>query len=72
MARVRHLQDIYRILREKHVPNLDELYLSFIDDPRHGSIVYLQPKGMAARPASAKEVIDAVSCVLMALEARPL
>ena len=50
MARVAHLQRIYGILKEKHVPNVDELFLSYIDDPSRRSVVYLQPKGVAARP----------------------
>ena len=70
MARVAHLQHIYGILREKHVPNVDELFLSYIDDPHHGSVVYLRPKGVAERPVSVREAVDAVSCILAALEVR--
>ena len=70
MAQVQHLQDIYSILHEKHTPNVDNLHLSFIDHSKHGSVVYLQPKGMAVQPASAREVLDAVLCVLAALKAR--
>ena len=70
IGRVAHLQHIYCILREKQVPNVDELYLLFLDDPHRGSVVYLRPKGVAARPASAREVLDAVLCVLAALKAR--
>ena len=70
MARVAHLQRIYGILKDKRVPNVDELLLSYIDDPNRGSVVYLQPKGVAARPVNVREVVDAVSCILAALEAR--
>ena len=70
IARVTHLRRIYCILREKQVPNVDELSLSFLDDPHRGSVVYLRPKGVAARPANAREVLDAVLCVLSALKAR--
>jgi len=57
---VQHLQNIYRILQEKHTPNIDELYLSFLDHNEHGSMAFLRPKGMSIRPVGKKSVPDAV------------
>jgi hypothetical protein len=50
------------------VPNVDHLASYFIDDPARGSVVYLKPKGIDDSPRRAQEVLEAVTCVLQALE----
>ena len=69
-ARVNHLKTIYELLQAKHVPNVDRILNSYLNDNIHGSVVYLQPKGIDDSPRRAQEVLEAVKCVLEALKAR--
>jgi hypothetical protein len=64
---VRHLVDIYSLLEQKNVPNVDQLEQYFIDDADHGSAVCLVPKGIDSFPRRPNEVSDAVICILEAL-----
>jgi len=64
---VRHLVDIYNLLKQKNVPNVDHLEQYFINDTEHGSAVYLGPKSIDNFPRLLNDVVDAVTCVLEAL-----
>jgi hypothetical protein len=66
-AYVRHLVDIYSLLKQKNVPNVDQLEQYFINDTNRGSVVCLVPKGIDSFPRRANEVADAVMCILEAL-----
>ena len=65
-----HLRIIHDLLTSKGVPHVDRLKLSYIDDEKHGSVVILEPKGVDVLPRRAKEVLEAVICVLEALMVR--
>ena len=65
-TRVTHLKTIYELLARKSVPNVDNLFLAH---PKRG-IVYLQPRGLDVTPKIAQDVVDAILCVLEALEVR--
>jgi len=52
---------------KKNVPNVDSALNLFEDDEVHGSVAYLQPKGVNRVPTSHLEVREAVLCVLDAL-----
>ncbi|KAF8340989.1 hypothetical protein F5887DRAFT_1062542 [Amanita rubescens] len=60
--RVRYIQNIYRQLQEKGVPHVDALIHAV------GSTIYVEPKGIAVKPSNVKELLDAVICVLRALQ----
>jgi hypothetical protein len=68
--RVLHLRNIYQLLQDKCVLNVDSLLQYYINDHVHGSVVYLQPKGIDDTPRSGQEVLEAVLCVLEALVVR--
>ena len=61
--RVEKLKNVYNILTEKGVPNVDRLICANNQD----GVVYLGPKGMSVRPSNQKELLEAVICVLEAL-----
>jgi hypothetical protein len=58
---VRHLENIYNMLQEKRVPNVDRLTHSF------DTTVYLEPKGVGVQPSNENEILEAIICVLQAL-----
>ncbi|KAG9294512.1 hypothetical protein G9A89_008622 [Geosiphon pyriformis] len=60
------LRNIYNMLKNEHVPNVDNLILSYTDND-HGCVAYLAPKGMSVRPNTQKELLEAIICVLEAL-----
>jgi hypothetical protein len=60
--RVRYIQNIYRLLQEKNVPHVDALTHAA------GSTIYVEPKGIAVKPSNVKELLDAIVCVLRALQ----
>lgn len=60
--RVRYIQNIYRQLQEKGVPHVDALTHAA------GSTIYVEPKGIAVKPSNLKELLDAIICVLRALQ----
>ena len=68
MVCVQHLRDIYQLLEDKNVPNIDILMQYYINDHVHGSVVYLQPKGMDIFPCQGQEILEAVVCILQALK----
>ena len=65
---VQHLQDIYQLLEDKDVPNMDVLMQYYINNIVHRSVVYLQLKGMDIFLRRGQEVLEAVLCVLQALK----
>ena len=69
---VAFIRSIYAILQQKNVPNIDQLVVAYVDDHRHGSAVYLQPKGVELRPQFAIEVKEAGICILQALVVCPV
>ncbi len=52
----------FRQLREKGVPHVDTLTHAA------GSTIYVEPKGIAVKPSNVKELLDAIICVLRALQ----
>jgi hypothetical protein len=64
---IQHLQEIYHLLKEKKVPNVDRLELAVANNSHSESVVYLAPKGMPVDPKTVEEVFDAIGCVLKAL-----
>jgi hypothetical protein len=60
------LRSVYEILRAKAVPNVDRMALSFSGDV-HGTIAFLEPKGICVIPKTIWEVLDAIGCILDAL-----
>jgi len=69
-ARLQKVKSVYDILKAKAVPNVDSLSLSFSDDT-HGTVVYLEPRGIGVAPMDAREVYEAVCCILEALVVNP-
>ena len=67
---VSHIKHIYSVLVQKGVPNVDRLVASHEDHPRHGSIIFLQPRGVERQPRFVSEIIEAAICVLQALVVR--
>ena len=67
--RVSQLVGIYRVLQYKQVPNVDTLH-NHTEPTAPYPHVYLSPVGLAVNPASGREVMDAVVCVLQALQVR--
>jgi hypothetical protein len=59
---IQHLGDIYQLLEDKDVPNVDGLMQYYVNDNVHGSVVYLQPKGMDMCLHQGQEVLEAVVC----------
>jgi hypothetical protein len=60
--RVQYIKTIYRQLQVKEVPHVD--VLTHVT----GSTIYVEPKGIAVRPSNEKELLDAIICVLLALQ----
>ena len=60
--RVQYIQRIYQQLEDKHVPHVDALTYAV------GETVYVAPKGIAVVPRNEKELLQAVTCVLQALQ----
>ena len=56
------------VRHDKDVLNIDGLMQCYINDHVHGSVVYLQPKGMDIFLHWREEVLEAVVCVLQALK----
>ena len=67
--RVHHLVNIYCLLHEKVVPNVDHI-LQYYTDDEHGAVAFLAPKGVDENPRDLQDVTNAVKCVLEALEVR--
>jgi hypothetical protein len=67
VSRIRHLRNIYDILKRKNTPNVDSLHLAHDDDPKLGSVAYLSPRGINKPPSTGIEVTQAILCVLNAL-----
>jgi hypothetical protein len=59
--RVRDLENVYKMLQEKGVPNVDRLAHSI------NTTVYLEPKGVDVRPRNENELLQAITCILQAL-----
>lgn len=66
-TRVNHLRNIYQLLHNKSVPNVDSILQFHIGRGRHESVVFLQPRGIDIFPRQAQEIIEAITCVLEAL-----
>jgi hypothetical protein len=62
-----HLTEIYGLLRDKNVPNVDRIELSITDNSLSESVIYLQPKGICRVPDTVEEIFEAIGCVLEAL-----
>ncbi len=60
--RVSHLTKIYKILKDKGVPNVDTL------DNSEGNHVFLSPTGWDVWPNSGSEAFEAMVCMLNALK----
>ena len=60
---VEKLKNVYNVLKEKDVPNVDRLIHANNED----GVVFLGPKGMSVEPNNPKELFEAVLCVLEAL-----
>lgn len=60
--RVHYQQQIYKALRDKTVPHVDRL--THVVDMS----LYLEPKGIATRPSNEAELLEALVCVLQALQ----
>jgi hypothetical protein len=67
---VTRMQSIYAVLKQRSVPNVDRLIMFHKNHERHGSVIYLQPRGMERLPELASEIIEATICVLQALLVR--
>ncbi|KAF8336806.1 hypothetical protein F5887DRAFT_1161224 [Amanita rubescens] len=54
----------------KHVIKLQEKGVPHVDALTHaaGSTIYVEPKGIAVQPSNVKELLDAIICVLRALQ----
>jgi hypothetical protein len=61
------LQNVYAILVEKGVPNIDYLAFSRESVEDQQSVAYLAPKGMSVYPKTEEELLQAISCVLASL-----
>lgn len=68
-SKIIQLKNIYKILKEKKVPNVDSLALAYADTA-HGAVAYLKPRGVDARPKDTGEMLDAVICILEAVMVR--
>lgn len=66
VQRVRYIQEIYQRLKEKDVPYVDTLTHAV------GSTAYVEPKGIAVVPSNEKELLEAVTCMLQALQVRTI
>ncbi|PKK69323.1 hypothetical protein RhiirC2_781156 [Rhizophagus irregularis] len=66
-GRVEKLRNIYKKLEVKGVPNVDKLFASYCDE-KHGAVVYLEPKGIRVNPSNQEELLNAIICILEALE----
>jgi intracellular sulfur oxidation DsrE/DsrF family protein len=64
--RVQYIQNIYRQLQKKGVPHVDVLIHAA------GSTIYVEPKGIAVKPSNVKQLLDAIICVLRALQVRTI
>ena len=60
--RVNFLQNIYKLLRDKQVPHVDRLTHVI------GTTIYLEPKGIFISPSSEEELLNALVCILQALQ----
>jgi len=65
--RVNKLTEIYKLLKDKRVPNVDGLDTAEIGVRRR---VFLSPVGLHVYPSSGEQAFDAVFCVLQALKVR--
>jgi hypothetical protein len=61
VERVRHLENIYKALKDKDVPHVDRL-AHLID-----ATIYLEPKRIDTRPSNQEELLQAITCILEAL-----
>jgi hypothetical protein len=67
-TKLQKLKSVYDLLKEKGVPNVDGIAMSYSDC---GAVVFLEPKGMSVFPRNSRQVLDAVCCVLQALIVSP-
>lgn len=65
VEQVEMLRKIYSLLEEKQVPNVDRLVKS---ETIPSSLVCLEPIGSPEKPATEKVLLEAVVCILEALE----
>ena len=63
IKRIEHLRNIYHILQNKKVPNVDSLATSF------ETTAVLTPRGIIKPPQGERELLEALICVLEALQA---
>jgi len=61
---VSHLRHIYALLREMRVPHVDSLVLWY------ETTLHLSPRGVPDKPKTERELLEALICVLEALEVR--
>ena len=61
--RIDHLRNVYHILQNKKVPNVDSLAASF------DTTAVLSPRGITKLPHGERELLEALICVLEALQA---
>ncbi|THU97186.1 hypothetical protein K435DRAFT_857810 [Dendrothele bispora CBS 962.96] len=61
-SRVSHLCNIYALLKEMCVPHVDSLFRSY------GTTLVLSPRGIPDEPKTEGELLEALICVLEALE----
>ena len=67
VTHVRKLVDIYKLLEETQVPNVDALY-DYSSSGRPYPYITVTPVGMDAIPLSGSEAFNAVICILQALK----
>jgi hypothetical protein len=60
--RFQYIQNVYHQLKKKNVPHVDTLTHA-VD-----STIYVEPKGIAIRPSDEKQLLEAIVCVLQALQ----
>ncbi|KAG8981312.1 hypothetical protein FRB93_008736 [Tulasnella sp. JGI-2019a] len=65
---VQYLHKMYQILEVKRAPNVDKILAFYFDDPTHGSVLYLAPRGDNRFPTTIIEVVQAVISVLEVLQ----
>jgi len=65
VERIRHLESVYKMLVTKNVPYVDKCKLTIVE---HEQAIYLEPKGFTVRPSTEVELLQAIVCVLRALQ----
>jgi len=65
---IQFLRDIYQLLEDKDVLNIEGLMQYYVHDNVHWSVVYLQLKGMDIFLCQGQAVLEAVGCFLQVLK----